>query len=74
MGRDEIAAGSAAGVIGADAAVDVAGIEGNVGVLGGARLAGPDGGDVESERGRGGSALGEGGEGGEDEDGKRESE
>jgi hypothetical protein len=51
MGRDEIAAGSAAGVIGADAAVDVAGIEGNVGVLGGARLAGPDGGDIEGERG-----------------------
>ena len=53
MGRDEIAAGSAAGVIGADAAVDIAGIEGNIAVLGGARIAGPDGGDIEGERGAG---------------------
>ena len=58
MGRDEITAGSAAGVIRADAAVDVAGIKGNVGVLRGVRLAGPDGGDIEGERGGGGCALG----------------
>ena len=55
MGRDEIATRSAAGVIGADAAVDVAGVEGNVGVLGGAGLAGPDGGNIEGERGGGGA-------------------
>ena len=74
MGRDEVAAGSAAGVIGADAAVDVAGIEGNVAVLGGVSLAGPDGGDVKGKWGRGLCALGQGGGGGEDADRKLEFE
>jgi hypothetical protein len=50
-----MAARSAAGGIGADAAIDVAGIEGNVGALGGARPPGPDGGVIEGERGGGGA-------------------
>ena len=53
MGGDEIAAGSGAGVIGADAAVNVAGIEGNIGVLGRTLTAGPDRSDIEGERARG---------------------
>ena len=75
VGGDEVASGGGAGVVGADAAVDVAGVEWDVGVLRAAGLAGPDGGDVEGERGRGRRALGEGrGAGGEDADGKAESE
>ena len=58
MGGDEIAAGSGAGVIGTDAAVNIAGIEGNIGVLGRTLTAGPDRSHIEGKR-RGGS-LGEG--------------
>ena len=74
MGRDEKAAGRSAGVISADAAVDVAGIEWNVGVLGGVGLAGPDGGDIEGQRGRGWVHSGLRRRGGEDAERKLEAE
>ena len=74
MGSDEIAAGSGAGVVGADGSVDVAGVEGDVGVLRRAGLAGSDRGHVEGERDQAGGSLGESGGGGEDADGKLDSE
>ena len=74
MGRVEITAGGTAGVIGPDAPVDVAGIERNVGVLGGVRLTGSHGGDIEGERRGSRCALRQGGRGGKDADRKLESE
>ena len=51
MGGNEVSAGGGAGVVWADGAVDVSGVEWDVGALRFAWLAGADGGCVEGELG-----------------------
>ena len=74
MGDDEKAAGGAAGIIGADTSVDVAGVERNIGVLGEPGLLGRTEATSKASRAGLGCSLGENRGGDENEDGKLESE